>query len=441
MKHFKLWIVILAIVLSGNTHSIAWAQQMSLDEAIKLGLKNNPVLNQAQLEIKRSEAQLVLIWSEILPKVDLNAEKSRNHIFDYQFIQQGESSQVVLSPVISDRYDLNLTFNQKIIDMAFFSKLSGAINKMEAAKAQWQQQKSALAYEITEAYYLLMKADVIKHLIEMEIIAIEEYVKELKMIANLKYKSQQAVINIEMKLQDKRSMLYDQQQEYYVRKAAFARLISLPLTIDYSLASFETIKLMGIKPIPSGSVETMIDQAWEKRWDVISLQHQQSALREERMTKERAFLPKLYLQGSFGYLNTDQFDVKDEDEYWNINAGITYNLFNGFHDAASLGQARYQEEQAAQKIIELQRQLRSDIHSARYYIEVLTKAFEKAQMMINKSEEHFEIINQNVLMKQSTKEELLAAQLSFHEAKSYYCKSKIDLFVALEKYQYTLGQL
>jgi len=151
-----------ALILALLFSSAALARQLTLDDALKLGLERNTDLRKQILLSLSAEQDRVLARANILPRLDFNASASRTRA------QTPEGERVIpgigavtipSSLTFSNNYTAGLNLRQLVFDGGkWWNNLSAADLGVAASQAQVDEQRLQITYLIEQRFYELVRA-------------------------------------------------------------------------------------------------------------------------------------------------------------------------------------------------------------------------------------------------------------------------------------------
>jgi outer membrane protein len=354
-----------------------------------------------------------------------------------------ENSKIVskLVPVEKKEYDLKITGEQKIIDLAYLSKISSLNKKYDAEYSGYLQKKQDVAFEIVNAYYSLIKSEQTKQIIEKDILILESYLKDIKNKLSLSFETKQTVLNMELTLANKKQELYKNDQIYYADKTDFSGLLEFPLSLDFEVLNFDGLYNINIDKLDLPSAKTILKNALLKRLDVNKLIKIAESLKKEKSSIKKGFLPSFSMQASYGYLDEEKFSNNDENEYWTVTFSGKFNIFNGLYEYLQIKELDKKFEKNEQELKNLRKKLEIEIDKILFYIEIQQKKYEETKKNIDISFENLNINRDLFFKKQITKDDLINFELKYNSAKLEFIEAKVDLMLSKKKYEYIIGEL
>lgn len=418
-----------------------FARTFPLEEAIELAKQKDPDLKILIFELEQLSNNILQNKVEILPKINFVAESTNESTFESNLVYKNSKLVSELVPVDKYSYDVHLVGEQKIIDLAYMSKIGALKKKYDAEYSGYLQKKQDISFNVIAAYYSLIKSEQTKKIIEQDINILEDYLQDMHNKFELNFETRQALLNTEISLNSKKQELYKNDQIYYADRTEFAGLLEFPLSLNFEVLNFEELYKIELLDIQKDSVRNILQKAMAKRFDVEKLLITNESLVKEKRSIKKGFLPTFSLQGAYGYLNEEQFSNVDKDNYWSLSVVGKFNIFNGMYDYLKIKEVDTKLSKNYQEIQNFSKKLEIEIDEIMFYLEIQTKMYEDSKSNIEICKQNL-TINQNMFFqKQITKDELVNAQLKYNSAKLSYIESKVDLLLSQKKYEYIVGDL
>ncbi len=336
---------ILLFSLSISQISGQETRTISLDEAVDLGIKNSKNLKIDAAKIEESTAQLVEAKNNQLPSLKVSASYP---IFAGGRIKYGIQSAKYL---------------------------------IEASKLSTENDKEAVAYNVSQAYNNLFKASQIIKVLEENLVASQkrdETFLKLEnnglMARNDRLKAQLQTSNIELQL-------LDAQNNYSIANINMDLLLGLPestiLKVDENYIS---------ENLENQPTSYYLNQAIQNRKDLQALDYQRKAASLGSKAAKAENLPSLAITG--GYVAADIPGFVTVTNAINIGVGVSYNLDNIWKKNSSLLKSQAREKQLEANNELLNDQIKLEINKdyqnsslAKKKIEVYERALIKINMI------------------------------------------------------------
>jgi outer membrane protein TolC len=359
---------------------------LSLDDAIQRGLKNNlgVILNGTQLSGARGQRLSSL--QALLPEVDFKAQES-----EAQVDLAAEGLRIPGFPVIIGPFgytDLRASLSWSLVDVPSMRNYLAARHNFASAQLSFQDARDLVVLTVGNAY-LLVLAD-------------EARVTSLKaQVATSSISLDQAIANHEtgtaplidelrarVDYQSLEQQLIAAQNGLAKDKLALARTIGLPLAQPFNLtdkapyAAFDQI-----------DVDKAIHDAQANRKDLAAMVEQTKALEEQRKAKTADRLPKVTFAGDYGDIGVN---VRHSHGTGDAQGTFSAPLFEefGLRGEAQIAQAQLDTQKAQLSDMRAQvdadvRDALLDIASAQKQVEVSLSSVDLANEALSEAQQRY----------------------------------------------------
>lgn len=157
VKMYRSFALIVTMALLSHT---TWAQQLSLDESVRLALKNNEEVRNSELDVQASEYQIRQAKSALFPKIDLNGQYLYYLKVPSQYAPasafggpEGEYSKLVLN--LKQTTSMSVTQSFLVFNQSAFTGLKAAKVVKEASHVQVAVTREQIIYNVTATYYTI----------------------------------------------------------------------------------------------------------------------------------------------------------------------------------------------------------------------------------------------------------------------------------------------
>ncbi len=274
---------------------------LTLDDAVRRGLAFNLGKIGADAGLRQAEGQRTSARSALLPsisasvsenamKVDLAAEGLSAGTFG---ITSGFKFPTTSGPF--HYYDLRGSLQQNVMDFTALYNYRSARNSASAASLDARQAREEVVLAVTGTYLQLMATAALIDEQRVEVQYAEASYKQARAQADVGNKApidaNRSLVELQTQQQRLRSEVGDLQKQ----KNGLARLIGLPLGIEFTLSE----KLRAL-PGDTGPVEELIKQSLALRQDLKSAELQLHAAEEARKAAGAEHLPSATVNGYYG---------------------------------------------------------------------------------------------------------------------------------------------
>ena len=428
----KLLTAIILVVTFGVL-SAQEKRKISLQEAVKLGIENSKYLKIDQAQIEESTANLLAAKNKQLPELTVSGS--------YLYLPLEPNVDLKIpgmaggGPKVS-----NVLYGSANLSVPIYSGgrikygIKSAEYLVEASKLNAENDKNAIAYNISQAYNNLFKANEVVKLLKENLISSqkrdESFIKleNNGVIArNDRLKAQLQTSNIELQLMEA-------ENNYSIANINMDLLLGLPDNTEIEVDS----NYIGEDDLGKPD-DYYLNLARENRNDIKALDYQRKAAALGSKSAKAEHLPSLAFTG--GYVAADIPKLLTITNAVNVGVGIQYNLSNIWKKNSSYVQSKAKEQELAANndllndnvTLEVRRDYQNDLF-AHKKIDVYQRALEQA-------EENYRITLNKYNAGLETITNLLDADTAKITANVNVITSKADAALAHKKLLQTTGTI
>lgn len=339
-----------------STLSLQAQVELTLDDCIRLGWKQNPEIKNSALRIKGARADYVASIGAFLPRGVIDVTTGRRY---GRSIDPGTNGYTTES---FDEGSIGLDMTLSLFEG--FSRINRVrFEKMNYERTEWElkNRQNELAYQITDTYYKLLLERKLQYLAYEQSILGERYLRQTETFVELGLKS-------ESDLQEVKARCEGDIYRYETRKNS-ARLILLHLKQLINVSACDTLIIKDtvnaeILPVLSvSSPQYIYDRSVEMLPSIKVIDLQQRAARKEYAMAGGQFSPSLYARFTIGsdyYNGFSSHQLKNNIGKY-IGIGISFPLLSGLERLTRLRK---------QKLSIYQLQNNAEFEKQRLYTEV-----------------------------------------------------------------------
>ena len=327
---------------------------LSLDDAIKMAISNQPLIEQALDQADAADAKI----------------KEQNSLF-YPRIE-GELYYMRIGPVPSiefsghkfelaaaDNYSANISASQLVYD---FGKRSAVLDLMKAYKLSALDKialiKNNLTYQTIQTYYTIL---FLEKSLEVNTEQIETLQKHIELTGK-KVQSGSAtdfdILTTQVKVADAQNRKTDIENSLSQQKLALYSLLDKPSDSPFHLTGELKIDSANI------DLESLINEAYTNRPELkLARDAEDNAAVSQRITS-LTDRPNVSLIASFGVKNGYQPDLNDPVANWTAGIHASIPIFNGFQKKAQIAEANAKMKSSSEEMKALQRKIKLEVEQA-----------------------------------------------------------------------------
>jgi outer membrane protein TolC len=437
MKKINNSIIALSLFIGIANTNAQEKKQLSLDEAVQLGIQNSKNLKIDAAKIEEATADLLEAKNKQLPDFKLSGQYMRltNAKVDLKFLNESGSGGggAMASPK-------SVFLGQANLSMPLYSGgrikygIESAKYLVEASKLSTENDKIAIAYNVAQAYNNLFKANQSIKVLEENLTASDKRDETfLKMenngliARNDRLKANLQTSNIELQLLEAKN-------NYNIANINMDLLLGIPETTIIEVDPNYIDEAQDAKP-----VDYYLTEAQQNRKDLQALSQQRRAAQFGSKAAKAENLPTVALTG--GYIAADAPDFLTVYNAVNVGVGIQYNLANIWKKNSSLRQSQAREKQLEASNELLNDNIKLDVNREYQntdYSKQRIAVFEKSAVQAN---ENFRITKNKFDNGLATMTELLDADAAQISANVGVINAKADAALAYRKLLQTTGTL
>lgn len=432
MKHIYTFIICLLA-------SMCHAQEMTLQECIKIGIANNLSLANARIDIDKGRTGVSQNRSRLLPVINgvfqfTDYLKSPVNVTTGTLLGSDFSDDPTWQTIKSMQYNANAgirlsmpLYNQTILAAIDVAKTVGKINSLSYEKAV-----EDLTMQISKVYYMAQASQEQERLTNENILRMEELCSITEALHQQGVVMEVDLNRVRINLQNLKTQ-QDQSNTLHSQQLNILRFLMdmAPETPLEVTRMAESIEMLHIEGVNEGLPELLLSA-------------QQKALAEQRIKAVKAgYLPTLSLTGYVGVLGYQEkfsqfFHTGAATDNWFgncfIGLSVKIPIFEANSKKLQIRQYRYDAQQAANRMELVQKQLNEDYANAMLQFNHNMEVFRtqsdsrhQAEEVYNVTEEQYKegVASMTALLQDEM--QLRTAQTACVQALCQCCLAQLDL--------------
>ncbi len=411
-------------LIVGTFYSVSAQEKrlLSLEEAVKLGIENSKNLKIDQAKIEESTANLLEAKNRQLPELKVSGS--------YLYLPIKPNIDMKIAGVSGS--------GGPDVHQAMYGTVKYGIKSaeylVEASKLSTENDKNAVAYNISQAYNNLFKASEVVKLLKENLASSQKRDQSFIKLENNgviakndRLKAQLQTSNIELQLMEA-------ENNYNIANINMDLLLGLPDNTEIEVDS----NYIGADDLGKPD-DYYLNLARENRKDIQALDYQRKAAALGTKAAKAENLPSIAFTG--GYVAADIPKFFTLTNAVNVGVGIQYNLSNIWKKNSSLMQSKAREQELSANndllndnvTLEVKRDYQNDLYAHKkidVYQKTLEQAEENYRITLNKYNNGLETITN-----------LLDADTAKITANVNVITSKADAALAHKKLLQTTGTI
>ncbi len=458
--------IIAAVVLTAAVFYSARSQSadttplsLTIDTAVRMAVQNNPELQSARLEVKRSDARVMEAWGFTMPTVDLSGnfnhivEKPKSFFPDaiyYPLVKLMDSTAHLPKPTgqlielpfsMSPTNSANAAVNvrQILFNGSVFIGVGAANIYSKLARDIFMLKKVETVAKVRKAYYAALLAHEALTMMQSNLKNAEENFKNVQLLRSQGIVSEYDELRATVGMDNLRPAVIQSETNFNLAVDNLRNTIGIG----------DSVKVIPSESLVFQDVDEQIlqnaDQAVLKTNLNLNVIQHQIELNGASVNAERAnFLPSVIAYGSYSYTAIkDNYRFSGNDFYKTAQVGLTFslNLFQGLQTNSRIEQAQLEEQKTVEQKGSLEKNLQMGIRSVIGNLRQTRKRIDGQQKTVETAERGYKIVTARFLSSAATQLEVNDAQLALSQAKVNRMQAIFDYLVAATDLDAMLGRL
>lgn len=460
-KTITVVLALLAGILEISPAQYADTTQLSLtiDAAVRMAVQQNPELQSARLEVKRSDARVMEAWGYTMPSVDISGTfnhvvtKPKSYFPDaiyYPLVKLMDSTAKVPKPTgqlielpfsMSPSNSANAALNvrQILFNGSVFIGVGAANIYSKLSRDIYMQKKVETVAKVRKAYYAALLAHEALTMMQSNLKNAEDNFKNVQLMRSQGIVSEYDELRATVGMDN-------------LRPAVIQSETNFNLAVDNlrnTMGVADSIKIVPsdnlvLQDVDEGIISSANQAVLESNLNLNIIKHQ-IELNGASVNAERAnFLPTIAAYGSYSYTAIkDNYKMSTNDFYNTAQVGLTFslNLFQGFQTNSKIEQAQLEQQKTEEQKSSLERNLQMGVRSIIGNLRQARKRVDAQQKTVETAERGYKIVTARFLANAATQLEVNDGQLALSQAKVNRMQAIYDYLVAASELDSMLGRL
>ncbi|KIC63668.1 TolC family protein [Chryseobacterium taiwanense] len=437
MKKINNSVLALALFVGFANANAQEKKTLTLDEAVQLGIQNSKNLKIDAAKIEEATADLLEAKNRQLPELKVSGS--------YMYLPNKPNVNIKLPGLSSEGGSSSPEVHQVLYGAANLSVpiysggrikygIQSAKYLVEASKLTTENDKTAIAYNVAQAYNNLFKANQSIKVLEENLTASQKRDETFLKLENNgviarndRLKANLQTSNIELQLLEARN-------NYNIANINMDLLLGLPETTEIEVDQNYIEEGEEVKP-----VDFYVNTAKENRKDLQALDKQRQAAALGTKAAKAENLPSLAFTG--GYVAADIPKFLTIYNAVNVGVGLSYNLSNIWKENSAYKQSRAREMQLSATNELLNDNIKLDVNREYQNTDYSKKRITVFEKSAEQANENYRITKNKYDNGLATMTELLDADAAQIEANVGVINAKADAALAYRKLLQTTGTL
>lgn len=401
------------LVLQGVPLHAREPVRLTLAEAEKLAVKNNPQLSAAVLDAAASFQIPVEYRAAYLPTLQGNVTGAVS--------QPGSrlAAGGLNNPSVYNRFAAGLTLSQMVTDFGRTGNLVDMARLRADAQNQVAEQTRADILLVTgQTYFAVLRAHAVVEVAEQTVKARQLVADQISALAQSKLRSELDVSFANVNLANAKLLLVQAENTLKSAQAQLAAVLAVPGETTFVLAQEPT-------PEPvSGQIDSLIRQALSDRPELKGIHLEQSAADKFVSAEHALNYPNIGILGAAGIVPDSQPQI--QDRYAAIGFNLNIPIFNGWLFKARESEAGLHAQATRQRANDLEIKIARDVRVAYLDDETAHERVGLTEQLLNQAQTAFDLAQSRYSLGLSSIVELSQSQLNLTSAQIDVVTAKYD---------------
>jgi len=415
---------------------------LTLEKSINLALDINANLKVANLEVQKSQAQIVEARSNLFPQLNASGQYIRNIEKPVIFLPPGTpfggGGSSTLEIGYDNSYNGTLGLTMPIFSNQIFSGLSIAKINTELTKENLRAVKSQTISDVTKSFLSVLLAREYRDLLQKSLDNAIENLDNIKSLNTRGIVADYDLLRAEVQVENLRPQVLQAENNYQITQDALKITIGLDASIDIEVSG--DLNFDSTYQIPK--TEEITQQVLMSNPDLQRLEKQTQLTKESINFEKSARYPSLALFGNYQY-QTQANDFKWSDYKWvntfAMGVQLQFPIFTGFKINSRIEQAKVTNSQVEEQKRAYTEAIQTQVINVLYRIEQAMHRVQVQTKSIQQAEKGYEIAQVRYQNGVGTQLELNDADLALRQARTNYVQAVYDFQIAIADLQQLTG--
>lgn len=411
-------------------------KQLTLDEAVQLGIQNSKSLKIDAAKIEEATADLLEAKNRQLPELKVSGSYMYLPIkptIDLKL--SGASGAGAAGPEVHQ-----VAYGSANLSVPIYSGgrikygIQSAKYLVEASKLSTENDKIAIAYNVAQAYNNLFKANQSIKVLEENLTASQKRDETFLKLENNGVIARNDRLKANLQTSNIELQLLEAKNNYNIANINMDLLLGIPETTEIEVDQNYIDEGSEVK-----AVDYYVNEARENRKDLQALAQQRKAAELGSKSAKAENLPSIAFTG--GYVAADIPKFLTLYNAVNVGVGVSYNLSNIWKENSSLRQSQAREKQLAATDELLNDNIKLDVNREYQNTDYSKKRISVYEKAAEQANENYRITKNKYDNGLATMTELLDADAAQISSNVGVINAKADAALAYRKLLQTTGTL
>jgi outer membrane protein len=391
------------------------------------------------MKVDEAKAKSSEVNAARLPSISLSGGYVRlSEITPFEVTLPGSSRSLALLPNIPNVYAGKLTVQQPLFTGLRLEKTASALHHdVLASKLDHETAARNLRFEITNAYWNLVKANDFRTIIDEDVKRQETHLQDAQNLFDQGIINRNDVLRVEVQHSNALLQQIGAHNGVELAKSYLESVIGAPLEGDIDLTSPPD----SLKPVDGLSM--LRQMAFASRSELRAMEHRVEMGKAGVAIAKSDWLPQVALVGNYTYSRPNQRIQPIEDKFentWDVGVYVTYNLWDWWGTGHKAQAAKSQLAQVEDAKRQLEDGIALQVSQDYLNLQQNIERIRVSQTSLDQANEGYRITHDQYQEGIARTSDLLDASLLQLQARVNYSQALVDYRVAKARLEATIGK-
>ncbi len=410
------------------------AEELTLETALNLATKENPIVLGAREQVFQAEEQVNVAKAGMGPNLGVLLSYTKNKDAKQYAVYGNNTGDIIgFAPAgYEDTWYTALQFTQVLYaGGSLRAGVKAAEFQKNSAESLYARSLQSVTNSVRKAYYNVQRYRAQLTVAEESVELAEEHLKQVEAFYRNGVVAKNEVLRVQVDVSSAELSRIRMDNAVKVAWKALERAVGVSLQDAYTLGEPETS--LPAFQVPSDPIST----ALTLRPEIFSLEAQSEAALQVAAAEKGQLLPQVLFRGEVSAADDSFFPDNDD---WTLGLSLQWTLFDSGEQNAKASQAKSLARQLLHELEDLRRQIGLEVSTATLDLESAKQRMEVARAQVESAEEDYRMALRRYTAQVGTNIDVLDARVALSEARTALVNAVYDGRTAYSDLLYAVGE-
>ena len=430
--------ILILLIISGTL--IAQKNSYTLEESLRLGLKNSKETVIASSKHKSSLAAIDEVGSQMLPNLSFGAGYTRlSDIPAFEVSIPISPVPIKIQDPVLNAYTLKLSVEQPLFTGFRLSSLKSAAElNSKATKVEYDKSINDKALAVYKAFWNYYKAEQVEKLVEENLSSLQNHLKDTEQFVSAGLATENDLLKLKVQIAKVNLKLIDARNGIDLARSAYNKELGLPLDSGTDIIAEEPALKTS-----EAEFKNLTDEAMSNRSELQSIDYRINAGKETVDAANAGWYPQVFAFGNFYYNRPNQRIMPIEDKFadsWDVGVGLQWSLWDWGNTSAKAVQAEQKVVQAENSKALLREGIQLEVYKNYLTLKSSLDKVSVNKLAVESAQENYRITKSKYNQQLATSTDLIDAEVELLNAKTNLTTSLVDQEIAKVELNKSVGR-